>query len=61
VNDGQWMDAMDQASKWVEAAAGYRRKALDAGFTTEASEQMAMDFHSMILSHVCAVHIEEED
>lgn len=39
------MEAMEEASKMIEFAAGYREKCEAAGFSSEAATQMAVDLH----------------
>lgn len=46
------LDALDSAKQWIEAAAGYRQKAVDSGFSEEAAELMALEFHELLLAHV---------
>jgi hypothetical protein len=41
---------LDQSSFLIEIAAGYRNRALAAGFSAQAAEQMALDFHRSLLT-----------
>jgi hypothetical protein len=50
-NTEAWLNALDQAKQAIEAAAGYKQKAIDAGFSEEAAEQLAVDFHRTVMAH----------
>jgi hypothetical protein len=43
------MQVATNAATAIEAAAGHRQAALDAGFGSEVAEQMAAEFHRHIL------------
>jgi hypothetical protein len=45
------MEAVEQVSTFIEATQSYREKCLAAGFTEAAAEQMALDFHRMVMVH----------
>jgi hypothetical protein len=44
----------DMVSGYVEAASGYRAKAEAAGFCPSAAEQMAVEFHGVLIAGLSA-------
>lgn len=47
--DEALLDAAEQMDGILMVVAGYRRKAIDAGFSSDHAEQMAVQLHQKIL------------
>lgn len=43
---------LEQARFLIEISAGYYQSAIDAGFTHETAEKMALDFHRSLLQQM---------
>lgn len=49
VSDDTFMTIADHFAKLIEVCAGHREKAIAAGFTPAAAEQMAVQIHAVLV------------
>lgn len=48
------MAALENVTALVDAVAGYKAKAVDAGFSESAAEMMAVAFHGALMEQMAA-------
>ena len=61
-----FMTVLESVAPLIDAAARYRRRSIDAGFTERTAEAMALSWHQMVIQKITHdllsdIEIEDED